>query len=102
VIVRLVYLRTLFSLAAIARNVAKGLVPALGALAGAAAVRLALWGGERTETQAVAELAVFAALVVGITAISERELLREFRGYLNRGRTSTTQAPDVVQPSEAV
>jgi O-antigen/teichoic acid export membrane protein len=96
VAVRLVYLRRLFSLRAIGHNVAKGVAPALGALAGAGAIRLALWGGERTELQAVLEVAVFGALAVGLTVISERALLHEFRGYLSRGRTAATR------PSEAV
>ena len=96
VVVRLVYLRRLFSLRAIGHNVAKGVAPALGALAGAGALRLALWGGERTELQAVVEVTVFAALAVVLTIVSERALLHEFRGYLARGRAAATRPREAV------
>jgi O-antigen/teichoic acid export membrane protein len=96
VAVRLVYLRRLFSLRAIGSNVAKGVAPALGALAGAGAVRLALWGGERTELQAIAEVALFTVLAVGFTVVTQRALLHEFRGYLTRGRGAVTRTSEAV------
>jgi O-antigen/teichoic acid export membrane protein len=96
VLVRLVYLRKLFSLRAIAMNVAISVAPAVGALLCAGALRLALWGGERTEVQAVAELALFGVGVALLTWITQKSLFREFRGYLQRsGRP-------VPQPQEAV
>jgi PST family polysaccharide transporter len=79
---RLFYLRRLFSLAGIARNVVRGILPTLPAVAAVLAVRALLGGGERTPGDAIAELVVFVVLVVGATLASERALLREFRGYL--------------------
>ncbi len=84
VVVRLVYLRRLFSLAPILSNVAGGIFPAAVAVTGAAGLRAALWGGQRTEGQALLELAVFAAIALGVTLVSQRGLVREFRGYLRR------------------
>ena len=90
--VRLVFLKRLFSLRAIAVNVLRSVMPTAGALTGTVALRLALWGGEREFVQSVAEVVLYAALVVGFTAVAERALLLEFRGYLRRGRASTAQA----------
>ena len=84
VIVRLVYLRRLFSLAPILSNVARGMFPAAVAVTGAAGLRAALWGGQRPEGQALLELAVFAAIALAVTLVSQRGLVREFRGYLRR------------------
>jgi O-antigen/teichoic acid export membrane protein len=47
-----------------------------------AAVRVALWGGERPLWQAAAELALFLAVFVAIALRSERRLLTELRGGL--------------------
>lgn len=90
--VRLIYLRRLFSLAPIAVNIARGVFPALVALAGAGGIRLLLWGGERSEQHALLELVAFAALTAAVTLLSERVLLGEFRGYLRR-------RPAVEQPA---
>ena len=84
VALRLVYLRRLFPLRPIFGNIAQGLVPVVIALTGTAALRLALWGGERTAGQAAAEVVVFVALAGFATLISARSLLSEFREYLRR------------------
>ena len=87
VAVRLAYLTRLFELEPILRNVARGVLPALVGSVAAVLVRVA-WGmGERTEMQAVAELAAFGVTVLAVTLISERALLQEFRSYLRRPAT---------------
>jgi polysaccharide transporter, PST family len=43
------------------------------------ALRLALWGGERTALQAGAELALFLGVYVGVVVTAERPLLAELR-----------------------
>jgi O-antigen/teichoic acid export membrane protein len=57
-----------------------GAVPAAAlAVAGALAVRAALWGGERPAWQAGVELLVFAGLFAAVAVRRERGLLRELR-----------------------
>ena len=48
------------------------------------AARLAIWGGERTELHAAAELMLFLVVSLAVTLVAERGLLNEFRGYLRR------------------
>lgn len=81
---RLFYLRRLFPLRAVLVNCARGIAPALPAAALVLVLREALGAGERGVAQVVAELAVYLAVVVTATALSERELLAEVRGYLRR------------------
>lgn len=90
--IRLAYLSRLFELAPIVRNVSRGFVPAVVGFLAAGLLRLALGGGERTEPQAIAELAVFGVTVLVITLILERTLLTEFRTYLRRPSTRVEQA----------
>ncbi len=91
VAVRLLYLSRLFELGPILRNVARGFVPGVVAVVAALLVRVA-WGvGERTEAQAVAELAAFGITAIAITVLLERGLLNEFRGYLRRPSTRVEQ-----------
>jgi hypothetical protein len=54
----------------------------LAATAPVLAVRLALWGGERSLAQAVAELVLWLAALVLATRRLERGLLGELWGYL--------------------
>ena len=84
VAVRLGYMRRLVPLAPMLVNVARGMLPALVALAITGLARLALWGGPRSEFQAAAELALFLGTALAVTLITERGLLTEFRGYLKR------------------
>lgn len=73
---RLAYLRRLFGLRGVLRNAARGVAPTLPALAVVLAGRAA--GG----FPAGLELAVYLLLVLGVSLMGERKLLREVRGYL--------------------
>jgi hypothetical protein len=44
----------------------------------------ALESGPRTEGRALGELAIYAVVTAAATAVLERDLLREARGYLVR------------------
>jgi O-antigen/teichoic acid export membrane protein len=89
--VRRVYVRRLLPGVELTRLAARGVVPvAAGALA-AGGLRLALWGGERPPWQALAELALFAAVAAAVTWWLERPLLRE------AGRLG--EAPAVAAPA---
>lgn len=92
VAVRVAYLRRLFAFRPIAANVARGMLPGSVAFALAGATRLALWGGERTEMHAVAELGLFLVVIVVATLTLERGLLSEFRGYLRGASKPVPQA----------
>ncbi len=92
VAVRLGYLRRLFPLRPILANVLRGMAPAVIALGATGLLRLATWGGERTEVQAIGEVAIMAATVVAVTLFFERGLLHEFRGYLRRPSARVGQA----------
>ena len=48
------------------------------------ALRLALWGGERSAWQAAAELALFVVTYAAIVVVAERPLLRELRHGFGR------------------
>ena len=50
------------------------------------AVRLVLWGGERPPGQAIAELALWLAVLALATLRLERGLLAELGGYLRASR----------------
>ena len=85
VTVRLWYLRQIFSGLAIATHVARGIGPALFAVAGLLLVRAAAPGG-RSVGRVLVEVVIYAALAIGVTYLSERKLLRESVGYLRRAR----------------
>jgi polysaccharide transporter, PST family len=53
--------------------------PVVAAAAAPVAIRLALWGGERTAVQAAVELAAFLAVYAAIVLAAERPLLAELR-----------------------
>jgi O-antigen/teichoic acid export membrane protein len=55
----------------------RGVVPVAAAAAVTLLARLALWGGERSAVQAVAELVLFLAACALVTWLLERPLLRE-------------------------
>jgi peptidoglycan/LPS O-acetylase OafA/YrhL len=55
----------------------RGVAPVAAAAATVGLVRLALWGGERSALQAVAELVLFLAGCALVTWLVERPLLRE-------------------------
>jgi chromate transport protein ChrA len=84
VAVRLVYLRRIFPGLPLARHVARGLGPTLPATAAVLALRAA-GPADRDPAWVALEAAVFVALAVAATLVSERALLRESLGYLRRG-----------------
>jgi hypothetical protein len=60
------------------------------------AVRIALWGHERTLALALAELVLWLAVLAAATLVLERDLLAELRGYLRRGRAERAGAEAAV------
>jgi O-antigen/teichoic acid export membrane protein len=76
----------------------RGVVPVLAAAAAAAAVRLALWGGERTPVQAVAEIVVFVAGCALATWLLERSLLREVAREARSPRLTAAAAAAGTRP----
>jgi O-antigen/teichoic acid export membrane protein len=97
--VRRAYVRMLLPGVELAWIGLRGLaVVGLGSLP-ALVFRLALWGGERTEVQAAAELALFLAGTATCIWLLERPLLRELRGYLRGGGLVRETAPPVAVPA---
>ena len=82
--VRWAYVRRLLPGVALGRLFLRGALPSLCAAAAALALRLALWGGERSELQALAELGLFAAVAASVTLWLERGLIGELRALLGR------------------
>jgi O-antigen/teichoic acid export membrane protein len=78
--VRLVYVARLFPALRIARHVAKALAPTVPAAALVLGIR-EVFDGTRSPGRAIAELAVFTAVVLAATLILERRLLSEALGY---------------------
>ncbi len=92
--VRSVYVRRLLPDVRYRQLVGPTLLPIALAAAAALVLRLVLWGGHRTLAQAIAELALFAA-VYGVTAVSrERALVAELLGSLRRGAAPRSTAGD--------
>lgn len=83
IVARLAFLRRLFPLGAILANSARGALPTLPALALVLALRAAE-PSFRGAGDALAELALFVLTAAASTALFERALLRELRGYLRR------------------
>lgn len=82
---RLIYIAKLFPMRPVWVNIGRGMLPTLPGLAAVLAIRLALWGGDRSGWQFLLEMAAFGLVVGGATLYAERRLLREFRGYLGGG-----------------
>ena len=82
VAVRAVYVHRLLPGVSLLRLPARALVPVLGGAAASLALRLALWGGERTGVQALAEVALFVGVTLWLTTLLERGLLSELRTLL--------------------
>lgn len=82
--VRAVYVRRLLPGARLLRMALRAAVPVALASAPVLAVRLALWGGERTLWQALLELALWLGTLALATRRLEGDLLSELRGYLRR------------------
>ncbi|HEX4719615.1 MAG TPA: oligosaccharide flippase family protein [Thermoleophilaceae bacterium] len=83
VLARVWFLAPIFPPRAVLGHAARGIAPTLPAAAAVLLLRL-LESGNRTPLVAVAELAAFIAIVVAVTIVSERTLLRESLGYLRR------------------
>jgi hypothetical protein len=93
VLVRRVYLRRLLPGVRLAAIAARAAVPVVAATAPVLALRLALWGDERTLVQALAELVLWLGVLALATLRLERGLLGELRGYLGaRGAMPTAAA----------
>jgi PST family polysaccharide transporter len=84
-VVRLLYLKRLFSLPLILRNIVRGMAPGVIAFCVTGGLRLVLDQGERTETAAIAELGLFLVVTLAVMVLLERSLLGEMVSYL-RGR----------------
>jgi O-antigen/teichoic acid export membrane protein len=77
--VRWVYVRRLLPGVRVVDIVAGALIPLAPAVAAVVALRLALWGGDRTAAQAFAEVVLFLALFGAGALRRERALLSELR-----------------------
>ena len=83
--VRAVYVHRLLPGVRLFAIAVRAAVPVLLASAPVLVLRLALWGGERTLAQALAELALWIAGLALATRRLEGGLLAELRGYLRAG-----------------
>jgi O-antigen/teichoic acid export membrane protein len=90
--VRAGYLRRLLPGVRLWSLALRGAAPVGAGAAAALALRGVLWGGERPLWQALAELVLFLAVTALVTRALERDLLREFRGYLRTGRLTPAAA----------
>ena len=91
--VRTYFVRRLLPGVALARLVARCVWPVLAAAGAVLALRLALWGGDRSLAQAAAELVLFLSVYAGIVLATERPLLTELRsGFGHRGAQPATPA----------
>jgi O-antigen/teichoic acid export membrane protein len=85
----------------------RGAAPVAAAAAITGAVRLALWGGDRSAAQAIAEIALFVAACAAVTWLLERPLLREVasEARASGGRAipaaGETPAPRAASPGPA-
>jgi hypothetical protein len=91
--VRRAYVRRLLPGASMLRLAARAALPVVLATVPVVILRLALWGGERTLLQAVAELALWIAGLVLATRRLEAGLLRELWGYLRPGAAPAWDVP---------
>ena len=78
------FVRRLLPGVGIARLAARAVWPVAVAMGAVAAVRLALWGGDREAAQAIAELFLFALVYAGATLATERALIRDLRTTASR------------------
>ena len=93
-LVRARYVRRLLPGARLGGLALRAAAPVALATVPVLAVRLALWGGERSLAQALAELALWLCGLAVATHRLERDLLRELIGYLrDRGAPHVAAAP---------
>lgn len=81
---RWAYLRRLFPRLRFGRHAVRALAPVVPAVAVVLLLRASGIADERTVLGAFAEALLYCVLVLGVTAVSERPLLRELAGYLRR------------------
>jgi O-antigen/teichoic acid export membrane protein len=77
--VRAYFVRRLLPGVDLVSLVARAVRPLVPAVAAVVAMRLLLWGGERTLAQAIAEAVLFLAVYAAATWTGERPLIRELR-----------------------
>ena len=82
--VRARYVRRMLPRVTVRGLLLPALPPLLAATAGAVALRLALWGGERDAWQAAVEVGLFAAVFAALALPRERALLAELRRAVGR------------------
>ncbi|MGH2950289.1 MAG: oligosaccharide flippase family protein, partial [Solirubrobacteraceae bacterium] len=82
--VRRTYVRRLLPDSHLGALALRGAAPVVAATVPVLALRLALWGGDRPAVQAIAELALWLAVLALATHRLERDLLAELWGYLRR------------------
>ena len=92
-VVRGIYLRRLFIGFRPVRHLFRGVLPSIPAVAAVVVVRFA-YQGDRTLGLALAEVALYTVVTAAATVYFEGPLLREIVGYLRRGRTRPTVAPE--------
>jgi len=90
--VRRVYVLRLLPGARLGAIAVRAALPVAAATAPVLALRLALWGGERTLGQALGELALWSAGLLLATRWLEAGLLRELWGYLRPGGERPSRA----------
>jgi len=92
--VRARYVRALLPAVRVRDLLGRTLVPTAVAAAAVLALRFALWGSDRPYARAIAELAIFGAVVVALSVRLERALLGELVQALRRA------GPAEQQPGE--
>ncbi len=91
--VRRVYVRRLLPEVEMAALAARAAVPVALATAPVLAIRLALWGGDRSLAQALGELALWLGLLTLATRRLEGDLIAELRGYLRPEASREAEPP---------
>jgi O-antigen/teichoic acid export membrane protein len=97
-VVRWHYIRRLLPQARLAPLVAPAMVPLALAAAATLALRLVLWGGERTLGQFIAEALVFGGVYVAGAVWRERPLVRELVTAIRPAATATPTSPPAPLP----
>ena len=85
------YLRRLFKGFPLMRHMLRSFLPVVPAASLVLAIRL-VDDGSRTLGHAVVEAAVYSLIIIALTLVSERTLLREAFGYLRRRQPADTPA----------
>jgi lipopolysaccharide exporter len=97
-VVRWYYIRGLLPQARLLPLVAPAMVPLALAAAATLALRLVLWGGERSLGQFIAEALVFGGVYVAGAVWRERPLVRELVTAIRPAATATPTSPPAPLP----